>query len=148
MRSSLIFVFLASLVGSEALAQSDRPTDFTLERSGIRYSLGSVTLVQNSEAQIDLGEVHGIRKLDQLAVFRRESTHFVPLGLVTIHDVYGVRCRTAPVKSFDIEQGDLVMTVREFFGIPPAEQFRDDYLKREHIRSSTSQSYTTVGPRI
>lgn len=145
MRFCLSIAALLVVAAPAVQAQTDSPTDVNLDRAGIRYSIGTVTLVQRGEAQIDLGEVHSLKKLDRLAIFRPRVGKYHPQGVVTLQEVFGVRCRTMVVRGFEIEPGDIAITIREFSQVPPAGRFRDDYVRRQKVRFSAKPNYSTVG---
>lgn len=116
-----------------------------LERSGLVYALGRVDRVANGSAQIDLGDVHTLRRGERVAIIRPVDNYYVPVGLFAISETYSTYSRAAKATGLHPQEGDIALFVREFSQLKTADQHRDSFVKQEIIKNAGNNRYSTFG---
>ncbi len=118
-----------------------------LERSGLIYGIGSVEKVTDGVALIDLGDVHTLKTVapfNKVVVFRLSASRYSPIGMLTIAETFATFSRTNRSATVNPQPGDVVMFVRELSQMKSVEQHRDEFLRREVLRTSTASVYSNV----
>lgn len=112
-------------------------------RSQIVYLIGSVEQVVLGAANIDLGDVHTIRKGEKLAVFRSMNSYYRPIGLLTIAETHPTWSRVETSRTIEVERLDLVLAVRELAELRTGPEQLEQYLKMQIVRTKNRNQYST-----
>lgn len=134
-------LFISLFCQSQANGQA-ATSEIELERPGIVYSIGQVDRIIRRSPVIDLGDAHTLRVEETVAVFRSTSTYYAPVGILKISETLPTSSQAYP-PSFNVEVGDVVVFVREFSDLPTAAVHESEFIKRQVLKNSGSNSYTT-----
>lgn len=139
--SVLTAAVASALCAPPAAAQSDTNS---LNGGGIIWVAGTVISESGEVPRIDLGEVHSILRGDQLAVFRPQDNHHVPVGTVIIEETSANWCRPRISVLTPLQKGDRVFAIRILnqFGTP--REFRQAFLERQLVSTTNRNSYSTL----
>lgn len=114
------------------------------ELFGLIWMTGSVTADENIPARIDLGEAHGLREGQSVAILRPVDTHFSPVGGFRISRSEATWSVPAVSGSTILQQGDRVLAVRTLTEVGTAEDFQDKFLAQQIVRTADSNGYSTL----
>lgn len=132
---SVIFL-LAALTTTTVYGQPSNP------RSEIVYFIGQVTASTGRQCAVDLGEVHTVSPLTELAVFRFRDGYFAVRGRITAGQTEATTCVCRGVST---QVGDLVAIAREMNELRSGSDHRKNVLKREVLRERALRFRSTFG---
>ena len=132
----------ANAILSQQAYGQNATSEIDLERTGIIYSIGRVDRMIGRSAVIDLGDAHTLKVEEQVAVFRPTRNFYTPIGVIKIAETLPTSSQSIPT-NVKVEAGDVVIFVREFSELQTADNHRDDYIKRQIIKNSGSNGYST-----
>lgn len=117
-------------------------SEIELERKGIIYAIGQIDRIILRSPIIDLGDAHTLKAEENVAVFRRTGSFFTPIGTLRISETLATSAHAYPSR-FEVKPGDIVILVREFADLQTASNHQDDFIKRQIVKNSGSNGYTT-----
>lgn len=126
---------------SSGLAHGQAPAGTS---DGIVYFAGTVQMLIQGSALIDLGDVHTLKRGESLAVFRFTDGGFTPVGTVDVAECRPNWCYTTRNSTQQVQADDVVLFVRTVGQIGrPADHLRR-FLATQRIKSTGRNGYSTV----
>jgi hypothetical protein len=144
-RIRLCRVMVAALITISTTAVSAQTPG--REPNGIVYFAGTVRVIIQGAAVVDVGDVHKLKAGDVLAVFRTTDSYFRPLGTIRIAESHPNWMHATRASSSLVRKGDVVMFVRTVAEIGQPRHYLDQYIATQNLKSVGRNKYSTFNQR-